>query len=170
MKKTIVTIIIAACLLSLVAILALRHFRIGPSANSELYSQLFLAAQNGHPEEVEQSLQIGANIEAQYPHVSTLLLVGTYSGQIDVVKLLLQHKANIKAKDDDGQKALFQPALNDDTYQDRPYNGDTEVTKFLLSKVANVNAVDKKGSTALREAVNHHKAAIAMLLRAKGAH
>jgi uncharacterized protein len=118
---------------------------------------------------VAELLAKGANIEATDNNGLTALMCAAYAGYLDPVKLLLARGAKIEATDDDGQTALFQPALNDDTSQDRPYGGDTEVTKFLLSKGANVNAVDKNGSTPLREAVDHKKTAIAMLLRANGA-
>lgn len=57
----------------------------------------------------------------------------------EMVRLLLDHGADVNATDSDGETALYLAALE----------GNTEVANLLLEKGANVNARDKNGVTVL---------------------
>jgi ankyrin repeat protein len=63
------------------------------------------------------------------------LSVACVYNNIDTVKLLLDNKADIEARDDDGATPLFNAVLN----------GNTEIVRLLLEYGANKNIKDNKG-------------------------
>ena len=59
-----------------------------------------------------------------------------------ILKLLLEKRADIDVKNDDGQTPLIVAVTK----------GELEIVRLLIKKGANVNAVDDDGKTALRYA------------------
>ena len=106
----------------------------------------------------------------------TALMRACDNGKVECVKLLLEHGADINAKDEDdctalmivcgaGQvecvKALLKHKGIDVNARDKDdytalmcacNNGEVECAKFLLEHGADINAISKKGFTALRVA------------------
>jgi hypothetical protein len=62
-----------------------------------------------------------------------------------VVRLLLEHEADVDAKDTDGGTALYQAA----------WNGHEAVVRLLLEHEADVDAKDTDGGAALRRAAEY---------------
>jgi uncharacterized protein len=76
----------------------------------------------------------------------TALLFAARQGQMDVVKTLLDAKANINAVDSDGNNALVLAILN----------SHYDLAEMLLDRGADVNIAAKNGRTALYSAVEMH--------------
>lgn len=127
------------------AILLLPCVRASASAQTaaklRLQDQLLLtAALEGNATEVSDALQQGANIEARDSNGWTPLMLAVYdSGNVDIVKLLLDHHADIDAQNGSGATALDYAAAS----------GRIEVVKLLLAYHANLEVKDSNGETAL---------------------
>jgi ankyrin repeat protein len=88
----------------------------------------------------------------------TALYLAALLGHIEVVKVLLNAKANVNAKNREGRTALHQAA----------YEGRVEAVKVLLNAEAKVSAEDQHGNTALHEAAwQSHVEVVKVLLNAK---
>jgi len=75
----------------------------GPNENTLLY----LAARNGHTKIVEWLIQKGANVNVTQNTGSTPLHVAAYRGQLEVCKILLQHKEiQVDIKNNHGLTAM----------------------------------------------------------------
>uniref|UniRef100_A0A6P6XRZ9 Poly [ADP-ribose] polymerase n=1 Tax=Dermatophagoides pteronyssinus TaxID=6956 RepID=A0A6P6XRZ9_DERPT len=124
--------------------------------------QLLEAARQGE-------LDLVRTILSKYPHLvncrdidgrqSTPLHFAAGYNRIDVVEYLLEHGANVRAKDKGG----LVPLHNACSY------GHFEVAELLLKKGANVNATDLWKYTALHEAASKGKIDIVKLLLRHGA-
>ena len=68
---------------------------------------LLIVAGRGYVDVAAWLLAQGANIEIRGPRNWTPLIAATFSGQIDVVNLLLQHHADTDAQSADGLNALL---------------------------------------------------------------
>ncbi|MCX5925631.1 MAG: ankyrin repeat domain-containing protein [Candidatus Dependentiae bacterium] len=76
----------------------------------------------------------------------------------EIVALLLDHKADIEAKDDDGNTALLVAAWND-----------VEIVKLLLDRTADIEATNNQGETALMIAASEGTVDTVKLLLERGA-
>lgn len=74
----------------------------------------------------------------------TTLLWASHTGEVDIVKVFIDHGANIEITDLEGNTPLILSVIN----------GHTEVVKFLLSKGANREHTTRSGWTALEFAVS----------------
>lgn len=122
----------------------------------------------------------------------TPLHLAAYYGQSEIVRVLLDDKADVQAKDMCGETPLFCSAMNgytgatelllkngakanvrDDTGETplikAAEGGHNSVVKLLLNNKADVNARDSDGSTALYEAAIHGYRETAQLLIASNA-
>ena len=70
---------------------------------------------------------------------TTALIVASWGGRLDVVRVLLTAKADVNAKRTDGRTALCMASLD----------GHLEVVKALVAANADVNARTADGATAL---------------------
>ena len=66
-------------------------------------------------------------------------MLASQSGHLDVVKFLLANKADVNAKAQEGETALYSAAAN----------GHQDVAKLLLANNANASAGDSHGQTPL---------------------
>ena len=98
-------------------------------------SALASALRNRHLEVVRVLLDHGAHDE----YINESLIEASCKGFLEIVKLLIEKKADINAKDCHGDIALIQASSNDHF----------EVVKLLLNNGADANAQDKDGLTAL---------------------
>jgi len=84
----------------------------------------------------------------------TALHIAVYRGQVNMVELLLAHKADLRAKDNYGRTPLHEAIVS----------GSKDVVGLLLARKADVNARDKQGGTPLHWAVGRDNTALVMLL------
>lgn len=127
------------------------------------YTALIVAAGSGHKGVVEFLLRAGANpnlptstgdegreasfIEGHFDFSAvgrTALIAASARGQVQIVKALLDHGADVSAADGDGQSPLMFAA----------YNGDRDVVELLLQHCVQVNQCDRSGRAALWYAEN----------------
>jgi len=92
--------------------------------------------------------------------MNKLLLQSAEKGHLEQVKALLKKRADVNAKDQNGQTALMAAAAR----------GHLEMVKLLIDKGADVNATDENGRTALMEAAMSGKLQIVEILNDKGLH
>ena len=103
---------------------------------SEGLSPLIKAASKGHDHVCEYLLtQQKPNIEARCDCQYTALILATFNNHIDVVKILLDHNANTKAKDFYGYHAAYYAALK----------GHFEILRILVEKDPDV--IDLEGGS-----------------------
>ena len=165
--------------------------------NFPYYEQtpLMRAASNGHVHVCEYLIvHQSAIIDRRDPFQKTALMWASIHNQTEVIRLLLDHKANIKAQDDSGGHAAYFAAREgnfevikllvekDETvvnlkgvFGHTPLiaascNGSIEVCKYLVTeKRADVNIQAYDGSTALHWSVIHSWYAIVDILMSNGA-
>ncbi len=117
---------------------------------------LFTAASKGQLRVAEFLLANGAEVNWKSPNGYTALGIAALCGQNAMVKLLLDHNADIDAG---GVTPLF----------DAAHQGYKVVAETLLAHHANVNAQDDKGNSPLEGAAASGNVAIVELLAAHGA-
>lgn len=166
----------------------------------DFMTPLIIAARNGNLDVVEILLSYGADIEARgIVKIDDEVLDGltplwgaTTAGHIDVLKLLIEKKAEVDGKLRTGSTPLRCAAYNgrldivsylvengadvnacknDETSPLFPAcsNGHTNVVEFLIKHGANVNVQDKNGNTALHDAAKQGHNKIANKLLSHGA-
>jgi ankyrin repeat protein len=88
------------------------------------------------------------------------LIIAARSGQIGLVRLLLERGADVNARDKETEATALITAA---------HQGHVQVVEILLQKGADVNAKDKSGKTALSEATRYNHEDVVKLLKARGA-
>lgn len=136
---------------------------------SELDKKLAQAVIEGNIEEIESWLIEGANpdirIESHFriaTHVwglTTPLIFASEEGHTQMVKLLLDHHADVNAQDDQKKTALMVATTK----------GHTKIVKLLLDHDANVNVQDYVQQTALIHAPLYDYTTLVNLLLKHGA-
>lgn len=121
---------------------------------------LFNAIHDDNPEQVQDALRNGANIdEAKDGYGDTPLTYAAIADRADIVKLLLDNHANIEAKNRFGRTPLICAAGA----------GKADIVKLLLVNHANLEARDNDGDTPLIWAAASGEADIYTLLLKSGA-
>jgi ankyrin repeat protein len=121
---------------------------------------LIEAANRGLTEAAEILLNAGANVDATTKvEKKTALLLAADEGHINIVRLLVERRSKIDARDNDGKTALIVAAAR----------GDADIVQCLLQHGADVNAKDRFDNTALQKAEKHGGPAVTQLLRSAGA-
>lgn len=91
-------------------------------------------------------IQSGCDVNIKSSHDETALHFACMSQNIDVVKLLLKHKANVNDQDDEGRTALFY-SFFDNSNEDKDKNC-RKLIPILLNHKADPNIQDKVGNYA----------------------
>ena len=112
------------------------------SIPDETKNQLLIeASKNGKIDQVKVFLNLGVDVNATDYHKKSSLYHATVAGDLEVVKLLLQHGADSNSKT--YQKSLLHFAAN---------YGYLEIAKLLLQNKADVNSKDNYADTPLHSA------------------
>lgn len=121
------------------------------------------AAQEGNVAEVERYLKDGVRVDNKSVESQevgwTALLAAARRGHADLVRLLLDHQADVNAKSSSLQTPLHGAA----------WNGHLAVVELLLERGADINSQSNSGQTALHGAAWNGHAAVAKLLIERGA-
>ena len=125
-------------------------------SKKEANSALMLAAERGNAANIITALDQGANINITNSFGITALMGAAKSGHTEIVKLLLEHGADVARVDEaNGATALMFAAKK----------GHTETVKLLLDNDANINQADPHGYTALMyAAAAGHEETVRLLL------
>lgn len=123
--------------------------------NSVGDSALRLAAISGKIGIVKKLVVAGARINTPD---WTPLIYACFGGHIEIMRYLLQMKADVNAASDNGTTALMVAAGH----------GNSEIAQLLLGAGADPNKLTEKGQTALDMALEAHHEEVARLLRARG--
>ena len=97
---------------------------------------LFIAARMGNKEALD--LFLGSNLNFNI-RLDIPILIAAEEGHIEIVKLLLEHNADIDCQDDQGRTPLLIAAEK----------GNIEMVEILLQRGANIDLQDKEGRTPL---------------------
>ena len=141
---------------------------------------LILAASRGHHQICKYLItKLNADLEARDEYQMTALMYAAFSNRLEVIKVLLQYKANCKAKDEIGRHAAYVASYygyldalkmlvekDGDVIDLKGYRGRTpliaasiarqiDLCKYLVEeRKANVNTEDDDGKNALQHAKN----------------
>ena len=128
------------------------------SIDSDSYTALMHAAQNGHLEAVQFLLAARAKLEANANDGMTALICAAQNGHVAVVQSLLTASAKLEASANDGMTALMCAAQN----------GHAAVVQSLLIDGAELNSKQEDGYTALMLAADNGHLAVAQSLLTNG--
>jgi len=118
-------------------------------------SPLEFAIQSGNVEGVAALIEGGANVNMPTPHKKTALHKAVAINIEPIVKVLLDHGADIDKADTDGTTALHIAVTRD-----------IDILALLLERGANTRAMDARGRTPLHVAANIGRTEAAALLLA----
>ena len=108
----------------------------------ELGKKLIEVCANGEKKDVEELIDMGADVNQKEEDGKTALMRASYRGHKEVVELLIRNGADINQKDNNGVTALMWAS----------YKGRKEVVDLLIQNGADVNQKDSDGWTALMKA------------------
>jgi ankyrin repeat protein len=127
---------------------------------SDKNDQLIQAAEDGNLTAAQAAIANGADVNTRLIG-TTALMVASYQGHTDIVKLLLEKGVDVNSKATENNITALFPASQ---------NGHTEVVKLLLGKGADVNAkATSDGATALWMASQNGHTEVVKLLLERGA-
>ncbi|KAA0162207.1 hypothetical protein FNF28_04810 [Cafeteria roenbergensis] len=129
-------------------------------SEGEAGKALWNAAKAGNVEEATRLLEAGAPVSwADQRFRWSPFAIAALSERLPLMRLLLEHGADLEAKDQSGQTALIMSAAN----------GKADVTALLLEHGADLEAKDQSGQTALIMSAANGKADVMALLLEHGA-
>ena len=125
----------------------------------ELDKKLIEVCENGEKKDVEELIDMGADINQKNKYGNTALMRASYWGNKEVVELLIRNGAGINQKDNYGVTALMGASLK----------RRKEVVDLLIQNGVDVNQKDNNGRTALMKASERGYGEIVELLIQNGA-
>lgn len=100
---------------------------------------LMIAASCGASSSVTKLLEAGSNIHAKNDDLNTAILCCAYEGNVETMRILIDHEANINDVDDSGQNILMKTA-----------KGNTlDMLNFVMSLDIDIESRDNEGMTSL---------------------
>jgi len=122
---------------------------------------IFELAKIGVPNELQEALDLGLDINIQDKFGATPLLRAIEKNRFDNVKFLIEHGADIQIKENLGFDALNRAISS-------PYDN-TELVTYLINKGSDINTrTNRPGDTPLHNAAYHGKVDLVKLLLEKG--
>ncbi|WP_375333842.1 ankyrin repeat domain-containing protein [Candidatus Tisiphia endosymbiont of Xenochironomus xenolabis] len=116
------------------------------TTNSEQYTALWLASQQGHVDIVKWLIDKGADINAiRQSDGRTVLQAAICKEQLQVVECLIANGVNINKADKDGASPLYYSLQNDDELRH-------QISKILIDHAANINLSPSNDYTPLHMA------------------
>lgn len=103
------------------------------------YTPLYLASQHGHAPVLQALIAAGADVSAGTPNGTTPLMVAAASGEVDAVKVLVEHGAEVNAKDGVREQTPLMYAAASNR---------AAVIDYLVSKGADLKATSKVSNLA----------------------
>ena len=129
-----------------------------PANQLILYSKLKSAILNRDIKAIQNLLDRGVDINRAYNNLNALMLA-SYQGSLDIVKLLVYRGAHVNAVNSTGETALIKSVRF----------GYLDIAEFLIKKGADINTTTALGETALSQASYGGYPAIVKLLIQNGA-
>ena len=117
------------------------------------------ACHNGRLEEAMGLIDEGVDVESRnwnWNDRATPLIMAACNDKVDIIRLLLDHGANVHSKDSDGDTALHCAA----------YNGYDEAVKLLIGGGANLHVKNNDNRTPLDEAKRHDRSSTIAIIEA----
>lgn len=100
---------------------------------------IWILVSTGDVAAVKKHIASGADLDAPEPQGgSTLLLLAAFAGKLEVTKLLIEHDADVNARNNEGSTALSSST----------FACHTEIVQLLVDSGADVALKDKRGLTA----------------------
>ena len=163
-----------------------------PAVRTTTEADLISAVENGSPQEVQQVIEKGAQIDSVNDTGETALMKAAWAGRTDIVGLLLNHNPRINRQSLEGWTALFygtvkghkpvvealleagaKPDLSDQDGRTplmaAAWNGHTDIVKILLEREVNPNRKNRDGWTPLMFAALKGHVEVAQVLLNSGA-
>jgi uncharacterized protein len=103
------------------------------------YTPLYLASQHGHAPVLQALIAAGADVSAGTPNGTTPLMVAAASGEVDAVKVLVEHGAEVNARDGVREQTPLMYAAASNR---------AAVIEYLVSKGADLKATSKVSNLA----------------------
>eukprot|EP00043_Microstomoeca_roanoka_P011270 m.106341 g.106341 ORF g.106341 m.106341 type:complete len:323 (-) comp15149_c0_seq3:43-1011(-) len=129
-------------------------------SKEETNERLLKATERGHLDSTQLAISNGADINCHdKQHGWTPLHMAISSGNRDIVRLLIERRADLKATTIDGQTPLHTATIY----------GHIDIVRLLIERGANVKATTDYDSTPLHEASQRGHVDIARLLIERGA-
>jgi ankyrin repeat protein len=140
-------------------------------------AEMLEAAGKGNTARVQELLERGVNVNMRGADGNTPIMEATYGGHLDVIKLLLDHGADLSAKKRDGataptltgNKDVLALFKNVAALVTAAAGGDVNTVKALLDSGTPVNGLDQAGESALHAACWSGKTEVVKLLLNRGA-
>jgi predicted LPLAT superfamily acyltransferase len=125
----------------------------------EFAEQVFDRARAGDATMLDRLLENGLTPNLRNHKGDTLLMLASYHGHQDAVRVLLKHGADPEIRNDNGQSPIAGAA----------FKGDLDVVRILVDGGAEVEGASADGRTALMMAAMFNRTAIVDYLISKGA-
>jgi len=127
--------------------------------------------------EVKKLIKSGVKVNEKDDYGTTALYAAADGASVDIAKILIKHRADVKAKDKDGCTPIITASMvssaaftHDQAEKQKRFDDAAKVVKLLIDKGADVNVKDAYvGATALMHASMIGAIPVAKILIAKGA-
>lgn len=126
---------------------------------AEFAEQVFDVARQGDAVTLGRLLEQGFPVNLRNHKGDTLLMLASYHGHQEAVRVLLSHRADPQIHNDNGQMPIAGAA----------FKGDLEMVRLLVEGGASVDGASTDGRTALMMAAMFNRTAIVEYLLAQGA-